>query len=128
SPFRALDTRQAAFAATPLGHGTVEDWSFESFADSVKLGTETLGAQSALIGNLTATGLQRTYPTVPVGTYLTVYPGGVGMTVSSNVNVSEGESVPNMSLIKYGTDNVVKVYNDAGSIHYILDVYAVVLS
>ena len=51
SPFRALDTREAAFGDLPLGTGTVEDWSFEAFANSVTLPTDSgidLSEQSAL--------------------------------------------------------------------------------
>lgn len=133
APFRALDTREAAFGNVPLGTGTVEDWSFEDFAKSVTLqsgGGIDLSAQSALIGNLAATDLNRLYPTVPAGTYLTGFPGDVGRPLVANLNIVEGEVVPNMSLIPYsttGAPNVVKVYNHYGAIHYVLDVYAIVL-
>lgn len=137
APFRALDTRAAAFGKVPLGNGALEEWSFSAFADSVERENsngvlEGLGPQSALIGNLTATGLQRTSPGTPVSTYLTAYPGNVKRPLVSNLNLAEGPSVPNMSLVRYGStansSNSVKVYNHAGSVHYILDVYAVVLS
>ena len=63
---------------------------------------------------------------------MTMYPGGVGLPESSNINVVEGQTVPNMSLLKYGTvgadANVINAYNYDGSLHYLLDVYAVVLS
>ena len=135
APFRALDTRERSFGSVPLGNGSAEDWSFQAFASSVQVttggGPVSLGGQSALIGNLTATDLRRTYPTLPVSTYLTAYPAGRSRPLVSNVNLAEGEAVPNMSLVKYGQldddANSVKVYNHAGSVHYILDVYAVVL-
>ena len=57
APFRAFDTRQVAFGSQPLGFGSKEPWSFQAFADSVLLGGQTIGGQSALIGNLTGTGL-----------------------------------------------------------------------
>ena len=77
APFRVFDTRQPEFGSTPLGFGTSESWSFTDFTNSVNLGGVPLGAQSALLGNLTGTGLTRMYPTVPVTTYMTMYPGGV---------------------------------------------------
>lgn len=128
APFRAFDTRQVAFGQQPLGFASVENWSFKAFAGSVALNGSNVGAQSALIGNLTATGLGRVHPSVPVRSFLTVFPGGQSLPNSSNVNVEQGESVPNMSLIRYGPNNAVQVYNDNGSLHYILDVYAVVLA
>ncbi len=132
APFRVFDTRQPEFGSSPLGFGTSESWSFTDFTNSVNLGGVPIGAQSALLGNLTGTGLARTYPTVAVTTYMTMYPGGASLPESSNINVAEGQTVPNMSLLRYGTEgtdkNVIKAYNYDGSLHYLLDVYAVVLS
>jgi hypothetical protein len=136
SPFRVFDTRAAAFGNAPLGNGSAEDWSFKAFSQSVKLGGAGLGKQSALIGNLTGTDLRRVQAGSPVTTYMTLYPGNIARPTASNINVPEGENVPNMSLLKFGpatrdgvTDPyVVQAYNHAGSIHYLVDVYAVVLA
>jgi len=131
APFRAFDTREPAFGNLPIGTGTVEDWSFEAFAGSVLLNGAPIGTQSALIGNLTGTDLTRLFPTVAAETYITSFPGDVGKPLVANLNVAQGEVVPNMSLIPYpktGSPNVVKMYNHYGSIDYLLDVYAVVLS
>ncbi len=133
APFRAFDTREAAFGNLPLGTGTLEDWSFDAFAKSVSLpsgGSLDLTKQSALIGNLTGTDLARLYPTVPSSTYLTAFPGSLTRPLVANLNVVEGEVVPNMSLIPYSTTGapyVVQMYNHYGSMHYLLDVYAIVL-
>ena len=64
---------------------------------------------------------------------MTMYPGGVATPPeSSNINVVEGQTVPNMSLLRYGAAgsdaNVINAYNYDGSLHYLLDVYAVILS
>ncbi len=132
TPFRAFDTRQAEFGKLPLGFATTESWSFAEFTKSVNIGGVALGAQSALLGNLTGTGLSRLYPTAPVTTYMTLYPGGAPLPQSSNINLVEDQSVPNMSLLRYGAvgadSNVVQAYNDNGSVHYLLDVYAVILA
>lgn len=132
APFRAFDTRQAAFANTPLGFGSKEAWSFQAFVDSV-IGSDgaALGKQSALIGNLTGTGLTPLYPGRPVNTYLSVYPGTGNPPNSSNINVTVGRSVPNMSLLSYPTSGdpyTMSAFNFDGQLHYLLDVYAVVLA
>jgi hypothetical protein len=131
SPFRAFDTRQGEFGAAPLPAGQAEDWSFRDFANSVTSGGAAIGNQSALLGNLTATGLRRVFPSVGVTSYLTVYPPPA-RPETSNLNIVEGVSVPNMSLIRYGTSGgdpyTVRVYNFDGSLHYIVDVAAVVLA
>jgi hypothetical protein len=132
APFRVLDTRQPAFGSVPLGSGTKEDWSFKAFAESVNLGGAPVGKQSALIGNFTGTGLTALFPGQPVTSYMTVYPGNGAPPNSSNINLTAGTSVPNTSLLRYGTvgadPNSIAVYNFDGQVHYLLDVYAVVLA
>lgn len=137
APFRAFDTRDAAFGNVPLGFGSAEDWSFKAFAESVTMpsggASIPVGNQQALIGNVTGTGLERLFATVPVTTFISAYPGGTERSETSIINVPEGENVPNMTLLSYGTNEagddpyVVRMYNHNGSIHYLLDVYAVVL-
>lgn len=131
APFRVFDTRQAAFGSAPLGFGTKEDWSFQAFADSVTLDGTPIGNQSGLIGNLTGTDLTPLYAGQPVSTYLTLYPGSGTPPNSSNINVTPGRSVPNMSLLSYptsGTPYTISAFNYDGQLHYLLDVYAVVLA
>jgi hypothetical protein len=139
SPFRVFDTRLAAFGNVPLAARSQENWSFQKFAESVTLGGTPIGGQAALIGNLTGTQLTRLYPTQPVTTFLSLYPGDTKLPNTSTLNVPEGENVPNMAMVGYGTVDsntgdsvppdpyVVQAYNHNGSIHYLLDVFAVVL-
>lgn len=127
APFRAFDTRLPEFQNKPLQFGSSEDWSFKSFVDSVTLNGNSVGNQTALIGNLTGTDLQQ-----DPATFLQMYPAGVPeRPKSSNINVSTGQSVPNMSLLKYGAADgdpyVMTAFNRAGTLHYLLDVYAIVL-
>lgn len=128
SPYRALDTRSALFGSAALGPGQSEDWSFADFASSVSIGAEAVGAQLAVIGNLTSASLARQYPSVPVRSFLTAYPGGTQLPLASTLNTVEGPPTPNMAVLTYGTDNTENVYNNAGSAHYIFDASAVVLS
>jgi len=131
APFRVFDTRKAAFGSAPLGFATKEDWSFREFAESVILNGTPLGNQSALIGNLTGTDLAPVLPGAAVSTYLTMYPGSGSPPNVSNINVTPGRSVPNMSLLRYGTVGddpyTIAAFNFDGTLHYLLDVYAVVL-
>ena len=127
-PFRAFDTSAAAFGSAVLGPNQSEDWSFAAFANSVKVGGLAVGPQNALIGNLTSTALTRQYPTVPVSSSLAVYQPGAGLPVVANVNSGEGLTTANATLFTFGTNAVSRVYNRAGYAHYLLDVYAVVLS
>ena len=133
APFRVFDTRQGNFGATPLAPGKGEDWSFEAFANDVKIDGEWVGAQAALIGNLTATNLQRPFGFFsPIDTFLTAYPTPPGGAAGpppevSNLNLVEGRDVPNMALLPYGEAYKVRMYNFNGFVDYLLDVTAVVL-
>ncbi len=136
SPFRSFDTRGDEFGSSRLGFSSWEDWSFDDFADSVSLNGVEVGEQAGLFGNLTAVGLQRLYPTAPVKSFMTLNPttpaGFSEAPGNSNLNFGEGGAVANASVVTYGSngegdDNMVSAYNADGRIHYILDVYAVVL-
>jgi serine protease len=136
SPFRAFDTREKSHGDQPLGPAQAEDWSFESFADDVRIGSEAVGPQSALIGNLTLAELQPQYPwAAPALTHMTAYPSHVGGSATpplvSNVNMAQGDIVPNLALLPYGTSDQgpysIRFYNRAGYVDYLLDVYAVIL-
>lgn len=135
APFRAFDTREAEFMKQPLGPARAEDWSFGDFVRDVNIDGDTVGVQMGLLGNLTATNLQRQYSWAPVGSFMTAYPSPVGGDGTppriSNVNIFEGDSVPNLALLRYGGDESdpfqLRFYNRAGYVDYLLDVYAVVL-
>ena len=127
APFRVFDTREAAFGNVQLGPGQVESWSFGQFASTVSLGGVPVGNQAALLGNLTATGLTRVYPTAPVSTFLTVYPTDVARPNSSNINIPEAAAVPNMAVVKLSPTDEIKVFNSSGYVHYLFDISAVVL-
>jgi hypothetical protein len=136
TPFRAFDTREALFGSAPLGPRQAEDWSFAAFSASVNIGGTSVGNQQALIGNLTNAVLNRANPRVATSSYLTVYPspGGVApVPTVSNLNTVDPSvdgplPVPNMAVVRYGGNQVVRVYNHDGYADYLLDVSAVVLA
>jgi hypothetical protein len=138
SPFRAFDTREAAFADQPLPPANAEDWSFQDFANDVKINGQPLDVgQIGLLGNLTAAALGRQYSWAPSSSYVTAYatPAGGGAhspPLISNLNIAEGEIVPNLVMLSYGSDGTdpyqVRFYNRAGYLDYLLDVTAVILA
>lgn len=128
APFRTFDTREALWGGARLGPGQAEDWSFSAFANSVTIGSEWVGNQSAVIGNLTVASVIRQYATVPVSTFMTAYPPNVSLPLASNINTTEGPAVPNMAVVRYGPNYTVRVYNLNGYAHYVFDASAVVLA
>lgn len=158
SPFRVFDTRAPQFPGGQLGPGEGEDWSFAAFANDVKVpvasgGTQVVGAQSGIIGNLTATELRprADWPSwSTVETYLTAYPTPPDRApgrppLVSNLNLGTGIAVPNLALLRYGGPEVgscgratsqqvsrsicqVRFYNNNHHVHYLFDAAAVILA
>ena len=126
-PFRAFDTRLAAYGAAKLGSGQEETWNFNAFIQSVKVGGVWVGEQDSLIMNLTATDLGFPYPVARSDSFITLHPSGTPLPDSSNLNFLPGQSVPNLSVSRLSADNKLLAYNDNGFVHYIGDVAAVVL-
>ncbi len=130
-PFRSFDTREAEFGSVRLGDSQWEDWSFTKFSESVTIGTQSNIAQQGFFANLVAFDLQNS----PLS-FFTLNPREPQPFTSapgnSTLNLPPGQVIGNTTLVRYGTDGdgddaVVSAYNDDGSAHYHLDVYAVIL-
>lgn len=72
-------------------------------------------ATTAVALNVTVTG-----PTG--GGFLTVYPDGEDRPTASNLNFAAGQTVPNMVLAKVGAGGAIRLYNNTGSTHVVVDV------
>jgi len=69
---------------------------------------------TAVVLNVTATG-----PTA--SSFVTVYPDGGTRPVTSDLNFTAGETIPNLVVVPVGADGKVDFYNDAGSVNLIAD-------
>jgi hypothetical protein len=125
-PFRVFDTRQPEFGSSRLGANQAEPWDFAPVVASTTVDGLPIGRVSALLGNLTATGFERQRGG-PATTYLTMYPGP-RLPESSNINLGPGEDVANLALAPLASDLTLRVYNAAGSVHYLYDLSAMVLA
>lgn len=126
--FRAFDTRQPQWGAVRIGPGQAEDWSFAAFANSVTIDGVAVGAQTAVIGNLSTTALVRQYPTVAIPSgYVTLYRPDIARPLSATLNNLEEGPVSNLVIARYGPSATVRVYNSQGYIHYVFDALAVLL-
>ena len=70
---------------------------------------------SAVVANVTVTG-------TTAGSYLTVYPATSARPLASDLNWTEGETVPNLVVAELGTNGAVDIYNAQGSTDVIIDV------
>lgn len=103
-PTRLLDSR----SGSAFGPG-------QSSAVTVT-GSPVPAGAVAVVGTLTATG--QTSP----ATHARIWPAGVALTPTSDLNSGIGRTQANAVVVRVGDGGAVMVYNDQGSSHLILDV------
>ena len=109
APTRLMDTRLNTCGFT-LGPREVRNLTIAGFG-----GVPATGVGAALL-NVTAVG-----PTE--GGYLAVYPSGGGLPNASTLNFVPGQTVPNSVLVGIGAGGQVAIYNPAGVVHVVVDVF-----
>jgi alpha-tubulin suppressor-like RCC1 family protein len=109
SPARIVDTRSGVGANGPVGPGQSIDVKVTGVG-----GVPSTGV-AAVVVNVTATD-----PTQP--TYITVWPTGEPRPIASNLDVTAGESVPNLVVATVGANGTISLYNFAGTVDLIVDV------
>jgi hypothetical protein len=112
-PTRVLDSRpppeQVGPFATPWGPGTDREVTVAG------PGTPVPADADAVVLNATVTA-------TTAESFLTVYPNGATKPTASSLNWKAGTTIPNAVTVKVGTDGKVRVFNNSGSAHVILDV------
>jgi hypothetical protein len=104
TPARVLDTRTTQHVGTG---GTIS---------LVVAGVVGVPADaSAVVANITVTG------TTGPG-YLTAWPAGVARPTSSNVNFVTGQTVPNMAIVKVGSNKSISLFNSSGPMDVVVDI------
>ncbi len=111
SPHRVLDTRIGAGGIQgPLGPGAT-------------IGVLTLpGTPSNLPAGARAVAFNVTVTEPTSFGYVTVYPSDVSRPVASNVNFSPGQSVPNLVIVRVGTNGFVNFFNSGGQTQVVIDI------
>ena len=132
APFRSFDTRLAEFGSVRLGPSQWEDWSFTRFSESVELDGVSNIPQQGFFANLVGFDMVNS-----AGTFLAINPREPQPFTdgpdNSSLNLLGNQlAANNMTLVRYGTngegdDAVVSAFNATGSVHYHLDIYAVIL-
>ncbi|MHB8264060.1 MAG: PKD domain-containing protein [Acidimicrobiales bacterium] len=116
APSRICDTRSGSGepdAGNNLGPGSVLTVQVAGIGGVPSMGTSS--APTAAVVNVTAVGA-----TAP--SYLTVYPGGTARPTASDLNLQANETVPNLVVVKLGTDGSIDIYNFSGSLNVVVDV------
>jgi hypothetical protein len=111
SPVRIADTRPSS--GRPYSGDTIGPHGLLRIQVA---GTDVVpeGA-TAVVANVTATDASS-------DTFLTVYPDGSQLPPTSDINVAAGATVPNLAVLKLGSDGAIDVYNDSGIANVVIDV------
>jgi hypothetical protein len=116
TPARILDTRLGTGGfSSPVGPGQTIALTV-SGSGGVPLMTSTSPLPPiAVVLNVTAVNATAT-------TYLTVFPDGASQPVASDLNVMPGPAVPNLVVVRLGSNGVVDFFNAVGTTDVIADV------
>ncbi|HUQ62427.1 MAG TPA: VCBS repeat-containing protein [Acidimicrobiales bacterium] len=110
TPHRVLDTR-SGLGAPPV---RLAPGGAVSLQVTGAGGVPAAGV-SAVVMNVTVTD-----PSAP--SFLTAWPAGSVRPLASNLNYVAGQTVPNLVVVKVGTEGKVDLFNSSGSTHVIADV------
>ena len=110
SPSRVLDTRTGNGAKGPVAaNGTV------SLAVNGRGGVPA-SAVAGVVVNMTVTD------TIGGG-FVTVYPSGTSMPIASNLNYASGQTIPNLVIVKDGSNGTISITNDSsGTVNLVADI------
>ena len=106
TPVRALDTREPADTGPKVGPGS----------------TTTLDLSAVVPAGATAVSLNVTAVDPTAATFLTVWPTGAPKPWTSNINVVAKQVRPNAVIVGLGTGRSISIFNNAGSVHVVVDV------
>jgi hypothetical protein len=107
TPQRLLDTR------TGLGGVSGPTAGIVSVAVAGRAGVPAVGA-SAVVANITAVG-------PAAAGYLTTWPSGAPRPDASTLNFVPGRNVPNLAIVRLGTDGAISYFTDS-AVHVLIDV------
>jgi hypothetical protein len=107
TPVRLLDTRDPG--GTKPGPASTTDLTVTGRA-----GVPATGV-AAVVLNVTATE-------ATAATFVTAYPAGNPRPVASNLNVVQGQTVPNLVTVAVGGTGQVSFYNHQGAVHLVVDI------
>ncbi len=109
SPARMLDTRNGTGGySAPVGAG-----------DTISL--QVSGIDGVPSSGVTAVVLNVTATDPTDSSFVTVYPDGITVPSTSNLNFTTGETIPNLVTVPVGADGDVDFYNHTGSVNLVAD-------
>jgi len=116
TPARILDTRTGTGGfSSPVRAGQTIALTVSGWGGVPLMASTSPLPPIAVVLNVTAVN-------ATTATYLTVFPDGASQPVASDLNVTPGPAVPNLVVVRIGSNGVVDFFNAAGSTDVIADV------
>ncbi|HJP73601.1 MAG TPA: S53 family peptidase [Pseudonocardiaceae bacterium] len=115
TPIRVLDTRS--------GTGPIGVPSAAPIGQDQSISVQLSGANGVPATGVTGVVLNVTATDSSTGSYLTVYPDGITRPLSSNLNFSAGQTIPNLVTVPVGSDGKVDIYNFSGTTDVVADLF-----
>ena len=114
SPVRIADTR-LGFGAPHVDQGQTIVIQVAGMGPIPTMTAPVATRPAAVVANVTVTD-------TTASSYVTIFPGLTPQPPTSDINFTAAQSVPNLVLIKLGSDGTIEVYNRVGAANVIVDV------
>jgi len=113
TPTRLLDSRtlNGGWNSTPLVAGAPRDLMVRQPGNAAGVPATA----TAIVANVTVTA-------GTTGSFVSVWPSGVSQPNVSNLNFAPGQTIPNLAVVKIGTNGAVRFANAIGGVDVIVDV------
>lgn len=108
----------AKFTALPAARLTDTRWAGVPVGAAATVDVDLTGRVPA---SATSVTFNLTVTEVTAATFVTAWPTGSPRPNASNVNVTRGETRPNLVTVALGSDQKVSLYNHLGSVHLAVD-------
>ncbi len=121
NPVRILDTRTVQYGGSSVDGNDVGCGAVGQGLSNVRT-LEVLGR-----GGVPSTGVDAVALNVAVvnptsANYLTVYPNGSSPPNAANINFVAGQTIPNMAIVKVGTNGKIAIFNNSLSTQVVVDI------
>ena len=121
NPARLLDTRSISKGASTIDGNDLGCGAVGQGSGNVRT-LEVLGRGGIPSSGVSAVALNVTVVDPASANFVTVYPSGTSPPNASNINFVAGQIIPNMAIVKLGTDGKIAIFNQSLATQVLVDV------
>lgn len=121
NPVRILDTRTVQYGGSTIDGNDVGCGAVGQGLSNVRT-LEVLGRGGVPSSGVDAVALNVTVVSPTSANYLKVYPNGSSPPNAANINFVAGQTIPNMAIVKVGTNGKISIFNNSLSTQVVVDI------